>query len=143
MDINYKHCMKKGFTLLELMIVVIIVGILATIGVQQYMPAKERAMGKEAQLNLRLIAAAERVYRMENDVYYPANGVTVSAINSINSNLKLNIPTTNWIYQIAGTATGYTATASRRGTGGYLDCQWEVRDSAVNPVPVVASACAR
>ena len=41
--------MKKGFTLLELMIVIIIIGVLATLGVMQYQGAIERARGAEAR----------------------------------------------------------------------------------------------
>ena len=41
--------MKKGFTLLELMIVLIILGVLATLGVMQYQAAIEKARGAEAR----------------------------------------------------------------------------------------------
>ena len=41
--------MKAGFTLLELMIVVIIIGVLATLGVLQYQGAIEKARGAEAK----------------------------------------------------------------------------------------------
>jgi prepilin-type N-terminal cleavage/methylation domain-containing protein len=41
--------MQKAFTLLELMIVIIIVGVLATLGVTQYQAAIERARGAEAR----------------------------------------------------------------------------------------------
>ncbi|MBU0504178.1 MAG: prepilin-type N-terminal cleavage/methylation domain-containing protein, partial [Candidatus Omnitrophica bacterium] len=41
--------MKRGFTLLELMIVIIIVGVLATLGITQYQTAIERARGAEAR----------------------------------------------------------------------------------------------
>ena len=40
---------RKGFTLLELMIVIIIVGILATLGVMQYQIAIEKSRGAEAR----------------------------------------------------------------------------------------------
>ncbi|MCM8795768.1 MAG: prepilin-type N-terminal cleavage/methylation domain-containing protein, partial [Candidatus Omnitrophica bacterium] len=59
----------RGFTLLELVVVIIIIGILATFGISQYIPARERALGKEAIANLKLIAAAERIYRMETGRY--------------------------------------------------------------------------
>ena len=41
--------MKKGFTLLELMIVIIILGVLATLGVLQYQSAIEKTRGAEAR----------------------------------------------------------------------------------------------
>jgi type IV pilus assembly protein PilE len=41
--------MKKGFTLLELLIVIIIVGVLATIGFTQYTAVVERSRGAEAK----------------------------------------------------------------------------------------------
>jgi len=41
--------MKKGFTLLELMVVIIILGVLATLGVMQYQAAIEKSRGAEAR----------------------------------------------------------------------------------------------
>lgn len=41
--------MKKGFTLLELIIVIIIIGILATLGLTQYARMVERGRGAEAR----------------------------------------------------------------------------------------------
>ncbi len=44
--------MRRGFTLLELMIVIIIVGVLATLGVTQYQAAIEKARGAEARATI-------------------------------------------------------------------------------------------
>ena len=41
--------MKRGFTLIELMIVIVILGVLATLGVRQYGAAIERAREAEAR----------------------------------------------------------------------------------------------
>ena len=41
--------MKKGFTLLELVIVIIIIGVLATLGFAQYVRMVEKARGAEAR----------------------------------------------------------------------------------------------
>jgi prepilin-type N-terminal cleavage/methylation domain-containing protein len=61
--------MKKGFTLLELLIVIIIVGVMATLGLTQYTAVVERSRGAEARQiigQLRSVCAA--LYMDQNDV---------------------------------------------------------------------------
>ena len=41
--------MRKGFTLLELMVVIIIIGVLATLGAMQYQAVIEKSRGTEAR----------------------------------------------------------------------------------------------
>ncbi|WP_461365931.1 competence type IV pilus major pilin ComGC [Candidatus Darwinibacter acetoxidans] len=55
---------QEGFTLVELMIVVVILGILAGIGVQQYVNVQERAKGAAHNANLRIISSAANMYVM-------------------------------------------------------------------------------
>ena len=55
---------QEGFTLVELMIVVVILGILAGIGVQQYGRIQDQARENVNKANLRLIANAIRMYQM-------------------------------------------------------------------------------
>ncbi len=62
----------KGFTLIELIIVVIVIGILATVAVPQYLKAVERAKGGKARHALGVIAQAEKMYRADNDAYVDA-----------------------------------------------------------------------
>lgn len=61
--------MKKGFTLLELMMVVIIIGILATIGIPQFTKAIDKTKGEEAKAVLGLIKTAQKMYRLDNNSY--------------------------------------------------------------------------
>lgn len=77
----------EGFTVLELVIVVVIIGILAAIALPSYFGMKEREHDKDASANLKLIMAAQRIYRMERGGYLE-NG-TIANINDL---LRLSLP---------------------------------------------------
>ena len=61
--------MKRGFTLLELTIVSVVLGVLAAIGIGYYPHAVERGREAEAYSALALIASAENSYRVEYNTY--------------------------------------------------------------------------
>ena len=60
---------EKGFTLIELMIVVAIIGILAAIAIPNFMRYQAKAKQSEAKANLGSIYTSEVTYRAENDTY--------------------------------------------------------------------------
>lgn len=57
--------MKTGFTLLELIAVIIVIGILATLGLTQYTKGVEKGRTAEARATLGLIRTAQKVYNEE------------------------------------------------------------------------------
>lgn len=96
--------MRAGFTLAEVIIVVIIIGILATFAMPQYVKIQEKGLDNEAKANLVLIQAAENLYNTESNVFY---GSADHA--ELNTNLNLSLPPTDmgeqkWNYSTQVTA---------------------------------------
>ena len=68
---------RRGFTLLELMMVVVIIGILATIALPQYFRSAERARVVEAIAMLGTVRASQIRFRAQNpaDLYSTDNAL--------------------------------------------------------------------
>ncbi|MBN1912844.1 MAG: prepilin-type N-terminal cleavage/methylation domain-containing protein [Candidatus Omnitrophica bacterium] len=96
--ISWREENERGFTIMELMLVLIIVSILVALALPQYSGHREHTLGKEVQAQLKLIISAEKLYRLEMGDFYPTNNI--SDINAINENLSLSLIETNWNYTI-------------------------------------------
>jgi len=114
--------MRKGFTLLELLIVIIIIGVLAVIALTQFADLSERARTGEAKEVINGIRTAQAVYREDTGTF--AQQFTDLA-------QYINVPPTgacaesHWfVYTLGtncpagGTAPCYSVTADRCQTGG-------------------------
>jgi len=66
--------MRKAFTLIELLIVLIIIGVLVALAVPQYEKFVIRARGAEAMTNLRAFADSSWRYYLETGIFPPHEG---------------------------------------------------------------------
>jgi type IV pilus assembly protein PilA len=66
--------MMKGFTLIELMIVVAIIGILAAIAIPNFIKFQARSKQSEAKANMKAMFTAEKAFFQEKDRYSNLSG---------------------------------------------------------------------
>ena len=127
MGIRLFKLFKKtsGFTLIEIMVVIVIIGILAALAIPNYVNTREKALDKEAVAGVKLIRAADRQYYVQNETYFPSSGTATLA--DINGNLSIALTGTTWTYSLTRLGTGgINATAVRNGNRTW----WVTNDSA-------------
>src|SRR5512147_2513244 len=69
---------SKGFTLIELMIVVVIIGILAALAIPRFMRSTTKSKQSEAKQLLKQIYTMQHAYRQDFNSY-ACNGVSASS----------------------------------------------------------------
>ena len=72
---------SNGFTLVELMVVIFIIGLLATVVIINVLPSQDRAMTTKAQADISILGQALEQYRLDN-LTYPSGSDGLNALVS-------------------------------------------------------------
>jgi type IV pilus assembly protein PilA len=120
---KFKKRDERGFTLIELMIVIAIIGILAAIAIPQFSAYRQRSYNSAAQADLRNAATAQEAYYVDFSGYVddPMNnlvGSTYGLYMSANVNLTGSGDSNNYTMTSFNTKGNKTYTLS--GPGGTI-----------------------
>jgi len=128
------HNRQKGFTLIELMIVVVIIGILAALAIPRFMAATTKSKQSEVKGILKQIYTMERTHRQQYNTYWGAGRTTDSAapnaFDSIGVELQTNALYTYTITTADATNLLVTGTCSILDDDATLDV-WTINDGGI------------
>lgn len=112
------HVNKNGFTLLELLVAVIIVGILVLAAVPSMRAPIERSRARNAEFNLLAIYSAQKRHLLSEKTYFVCDQIADpdDRVAAINKNLSIKIDDPYFEYQINSTdaQNTYRAWATRK-----------------------------
>lgn len=98
----HKNTSKKGFTLVEIMIVVVIIGLLAAMAIPAFKKVRQDSRGSAVANDARQLASAAQQYMLENNTTTIAHGYTAASTDgAVASDLE------EYVRRIG---TGYTIT---------------------------------
>lgn len=91
-----------GFTLIELMVVMVIIALLAALVAPKFFGHVDKALQQDAQAQIEMLGQALDLYRLENHKY----PTTEEGLEAIKSYLKKDVPKDPWKNEYSYTSPG-------------------------------------
>jgi prepilin-type N-terminal cleavage/methylation domain-containing protein len=113
------HRNEKGFTLMELMVVIVIVAILAAVAVPLYINYVKDALRTDAKAAIGAIVTAEQSYYLKSSQDSPGSPKYAVSVDDLiakgflNQGFKADVET-RWTVAITTTATSFDVTAKNK-----------------------------
>ena len=103
---------RKGFTLVEIMIVVAIIALLAAIAIPNLLTARRTANEAAAQANLKTISTASEIFATANNGTYPSAEGSLTSNPTYLNRAYCALAIQGYTYTCVWAAGGYTISAS-------------------------------
>ncbi len=128
---------NKGFSLIELLVVISIIGVLTTVLVMNFVGSRERARDAQKIQNLNSLKNALRMYYNDNQIYPPSiNGLVPSYIPSLGDMSGVG-------YSQLSTGDGFIMRVSLEVGAGDEDINSQINCGDTNPPNGVYAVCAK
>jgi prepilin-type N-terminal cleavage/methylation domain-containing protein len=99
---------EKGFTLVEILVTILILGVLAAVAIPGFTKAKTKAEKDQAVAYLRTVRTSMRMYYGKWKTYLPLANTA-----AIKTTLGAETQAPNYTFAVTGNASTFTATATR------------------------------
>jgi type IV pilus assembly protein PilA len=99
--LRHRSADESGFTLVELLVVVLIIGLLAALGISSFLSQRSKAQDAEAKQVMRTASHALQVFHMDHDTYNATVADLVEVESSLGSARNLVVNGTVNTYDIA------------------------------------------
>jgi prepilin-type N-terminal cleavage/methylation domain-containing protein len=103
---------EAGFTLIELVVVILILGILSAIAIPSYISLQDRADKSAASANIRALSTDVEAYYADNGTF---SGISLTALKNYDTTIDLSHP----IAQIASASSGSSFTMCSKSNSWY------------------------